>query len=529
MELKDYLDIFGRRRWIIFFTAFFTFVVVLIGVTQTPPKYTAITKIRVLTTRVGSKDNVDYNVGYAQRLIGTYVEMAKSGPVIDELSKYVDTLPKIDAKVVLDTELIQISAEDEDPARAQFAVNKLAQLLVAESKKLYSEDVNPVSIYVVESAEIPQIPSSTSPFVVIGLGIAIGIIGGLGVALLFEALDTRLYSPKQIEAFTQLPLLGDIPDDPDRQPEDGLFEDSPLHIESFGRLRTNLFSQIDKKEISTLLIASPVAQDGRSVITANLALSIAQANHTVVVVDANLRWPTIHKLYSLDNKQGLSDFLQQRSKLSDIVHPTKYPGIHVITSGPLPPNPVELLSSDQMKLAIAQLKQQFDVILVDSPASLTVTDPAVIAPVVDGVLLVIRQGWVRREVAQSTLKNLFNVNANLIGVIVNRTAERTSSRFSKQRSVRGTKSTGLPGADGGNTIRENTITDIEDKISNLNSKLDILMHTLAKPQTDGTPAVSQEKIFETTKSLPPEAKKQINPAEEDLSKKLDDLLNSLKK
>jgi len=518
MELKDYLEIFARRKWVIFLTVFFTLAIVIIGVIQAPPKYTAIAELRVLTAKAGSVDFLEFNVEYSERLIGTYVNIATSNPILEELSRHVTPLPKITVEHTPNTEIIQLKVEDIDPALAQYAANKLAQIIITQSAQLYSDQSTPTNIYLVNPAKIPEKPSSTPPWVVIGLGFAIGLMGGIGLALLFESLDTRLYTVRQIEIFTQLRVIGDIPETHDRGPDNSLFTDSRLHTEAFRRLRTNIFSQAENSDLQALLIASPVTQDGRSTVTANLALSIAQANRNVIVIDANLRWPAIHKIFGLKNDLGLSDFLEGNTKLADVIQPTQFPEIHVITSGILPSNPVELLGSDQMKLLIAQLKQQYEVILIDSPASITVTDPAVIAPYVDGVVLVIRQGWVRREALQATLKHLTNVHANLVGVIANRTELGTSSRFSKKSRL---VTLSVPASDGSGIKRK--ISQVEDDVRSLTIKMDTLVDALAKQQP---PSIQPEPV--QSPSVQQQEQMDHQP-EHDASSKLDDLLDSLKK
>jgi capsular exopolysaccharide synthesis family protein len=523
MELRDYIEILARRKWIVILTTIFTLLVVTLGVIQTPPKYTATTKIRILTTRTGSADYIDYNISYTERLQSTITDLAQSTPVLDELKKYVDKIPTIKAKVVSGTELIQIDVEDEDPARAQFTAKKLAEILINQSKKLYSGDINPANIYIAEPAEVPTKPSSPSPFVIVGLGLVVGFVGGIGLALLFESLDTRLYTTKQIENLTQLPMVGDIPDDRERHTEDGLFTDSRLHIEAFRRLHTNIFSHAQDETLQAFLITSPVTKDGKSTIVANLALSLAQANQSVIIVDANLRWPMIHMMFGLKTERGLSDVLELKSKLSDVIQPTQYPEIHVITSGKLPNNPVELLESDQMAILIDQLKQQYDVVLLDSPASLTVTDPAVIAPNVDGVLLVVRQAWVRKEALQATLKHLNTVKANLVGVIANRTGLGTSSRFSK-KSMAGAGTIKR----GEKEIETERISKIESQFDSLDRKLDKLVDTFTQQQ-QGSQSKDKQVNKSDTKVEDRSPKKQSDQTEDDPDKRLDDLLDSLRK
>jgi len=445
MELREYIGILTRRKWVVIFTLLFTLAVVVIGVLQTPPLYTASTQIRVLTTKTGGATYVDYNVEYAERLKSTYVRITTSTPVLDELSKHVeiptdDLLEMITVESISNTELFQISVESKDPGLSQYMANKLAQIVINQSKLLYSDDVNPVNIYVIEPAAVPDIPSSPSPFLIIGLGFVAGVIGGVGLALLFENLDTRLYTSSQIEALTHLKAIGDIPEERGYNEEEGLLvETNRLQMEAFRRLRTNIFSPFNEEQIKTLLVTSSVTQDGKSSMTVNLGLSIAQTEKKVLIIDANLRWPRIHKILRLNNEVGLSDLLNRRLDdvlkqglhIEGIIQPTSHPGLFALTSGAVLSNPVELLASPRTKAILDHYKTQFDVIIIDSPACLSVTDPVVLATKVEGVLIVVRHGWVRREVLMNSIRQLNDANANIIGFVANRTGMGVSSRYKK--------------------------------------------------------------------------------------------------
>jgi polysaccharide biosynthesis transport protein len=449
MELRDYLEILGRRKWVIILAIFFTVTVVAIGVIVIPPKYTATSQIRVLTTKTGSAQYIEYNISYAERLLATYVSLATSKPAIEELNRDVpnldpeDILRIVKVQVIPNTELIEIKVTSEDAGLTEFVANKLAEIIVKQSKALYSEDVNPVSIYIVEHASIPTIPSSPSPTILLSLGIIAGLIGGIGLAFLFENLDKRLYSSNQIETATQLKTIGDIPKLKDTK-EDILISDSRLHVEAFHRLQTNIFSQLkEKSQHKTILITSAVSQDGKSFVAANLGLSLAQSSKEVLIIDANLRWPLMHKIFQTENQTGFSDLVRHNhtdswSKDSDLeklikqtIIQTSFPNLYVIPSGPLPQNPVDLLNSPRVHEVIHILKEKFDVILIDSPACLSVTDPVVLSSNVDDVLIVVRMGWVRKEVLVNSIRQLQNANANMIGVVANKTTMGLGSRLAK--------------------------------------------------------------------------------------------------
>ena len=414
MELVDYFNILNRRKGVIFTTVVFTLLIILIGVTQIPQKYTATGTVRILTTRIGGVDYVDYDIEYAKRLVGTYAEIAISQPVLDQLAQFVSPLPKISVEIISETELFTISAEDVDPEVAQFSVNKLAEILILQSREVYGTDAN---LYLVEPAALPEDPSSPSPILVVALGTILALIVGVGLAFIFENLDTRIYTPNEMRQASKLPVLGDIGT---YAHEGDLLINDPIMAEAFRRLRTNIFAAKSHQNMKTLLITSPVPKDGRSTIAANLAVITGQSGRKVVIVDADLRDPSLHKVFNLSNDIGLNDLLNQNGKLSDAIQTTSHPNVDVLPAGMPPYNP-EALDTELMSQLLTALKGKYDAVLIDSHSSFSVTDPAVLAPKVDSVLLVMRYGWDRREVLQATLNNLSLVNANIIGVIANRT------------------------------------------------------------------------------------------------------------
>ncbi|MCD4671526.1 MAG: polysaccharide biosynthesis tyrosine autokinase [Anaerolineaceae bacterium] len=424
MELINYLSILVRRKWVVILTMFFAVLVVAVGTLTTPTKYTASTTIRILTAKSGGADYIDYNIQYAERLAGTYVDIATSTPILEELGSYVSPLPKIDVQVIPNTELIGIFAESSDPALAQFAANKLSEILIVQSREIYGSDTK---LYVIAPAVVPNKPSSPNPFLLIALSLAAGLLGGVGLAFLFEGLDTRLYTDWEVQSLTELPVIGDIPDDKRRRGE-GLLVENQLQAEAFRRLRTNICSPEANREIKTILVTSPVRQDGRTTVTANLGVIMAQANRKVVIVDADLREPKLHEHFDLENESGLGDVLSGKVDLSAALQDTAYPRLNVLTSGPQPLNS-ELLDSPEMIGVLNDLAEKYDMVLLDSPSSVSVTDPAVLAPKVDAVMLVVRHGWVRREAMQYTMRNLRGVGAKFLGVITNRTELGTTSRL----------------------------------------------------------------------------------------------------
>lgn len=166
------------------------------------------------------------------------------------------------------------------------------------------------------------------------------------------------------------------------------------------------------------MVTSPRSSEGKSLIVANLAATTAQAGLNVVAVDADLRRPRLHRLFGLDARSGLSESLVEGTAEGRL-HPTDIEGLSALTSGGLPPDPAQLLASPRTKELLQQLAEQADAVVVDSAPILPVADAAVLAPAVDGVLLVLRAGKSRREAAQQAVERLHQAGANLVGVVLN--------------------------------------------------------------------------------------------------------------
>jgi non-specific protein-tyrosine kinase len=193
---------------------------------------------------------------------------------------------------------------------------------------------------------------------------------------------------------------------------------SPIS-EAYRTLRTNLdFASLDQA-LKTLVVTSAGVGEGKSTTLANLAVVSAQAGRTVILVDADLRRPTLHQVFGLDNETGLTTVMMDDAALaSPPLRATGIDGLAVLTSGPLPPNPADLLGSRRMDQVIAALAEQADQVFFDTPPVVAVTDAAVLATKVDGVLLVVSAGKTRREYARTAVQRLEQINARLVGTVL---------------------------------------------------------------------------------------------------------------
>jgi capsular exopolysaccharide synthesis family protein len=506
MEIRNYVAILWRRKWIIAATTAVTLIVAVVGTLMATPTYVASTTLRVLTASTGSVGWTDYDIVYANRLMNTYVEIATSRPVLEELLTRLDLdkPPQIEVEVLANTELMRITVEDPNPILVQEAANVLAEILVAQSRELYAgggktaqeilgqqltqiegeldqarreheslvsqspqdaeriaaisrsielkqqtyatllenyeqvrirEALQANTISVVDPAAVPQAPSKPHKKLSVALGLMVGLAGGVGLVFLFENLDSTLYTTEQIEQVSGLTALGKIAT-AEKQQQITFFNGNSPQAEAFRRLRTNILNLDYDIPLQTLLITSAEPREGKSTIVANLALAMARSGCRIIVVDGDLRLPTLHKIFGLSNEMGLSNILKQEATLDEAVQEGQVPGVWVLTSGASPPNPAELLGSSQMTSLIEQLARQFDVVLVDAPSLIAVTDPAVLAPTVDGVLLVVGRAQARRETVRAACQHLADVRAKSIGVVVNRAEQDDGYYYYHQTSTR---------------------------------------------------------------------------------------------
>ncbi|MFZ7121498.1 MAG: CpsD/CapB family tyrosine-protein kinase [Eubacteriaceae bacterium] len=197
--------------------------------------------------------------------------------------------------------------------------------------------------------------------------------------------------------------------------------------EAFRSLRTNVhFTNIDK-EIRVIQVTSSLQSEGKSTIAANYAITLVQSGKKVLIIDCDLRRPNIHRVFNLPNSNGLINLLIKETTLEQSIKSTEVKDLYAIVSGPIPPNPSEMLESNRMRELITSIKGHFDVVIIDSPPVIPVTDAMIISNLVDGTLVTIALGQIEREVFKRTIECLENVGANIIGTVVNKVP--TSERY----------------------------------------------------------------------------------------------------
>ncbi|MBN1260062.1 MAG: polysaccharide biosynthesis tyrosine autokinase [Anaerolineae bacterium] len=353
-----------------------------------------------------------------------------------ERQSFVDAqLQDIETKIEATQSEIESEQGKLETANSARAIQQHQSNISALQQKLFSYQQNYAAllmtvqggtnyISVIEPAIPPSYPISPNVPQTVILGAAVGLALGLGGAFLSELLDDTVKTPDDVNRVTNLPTLGTIAAMNGNAPEDRLIvEHQPLSTisESYRVLRTNIqFSFVDKP-MRTICVTSPGPSEGKSVTLANLAVSMAQSGLKVVAVDSDLRRPTIHKIFNLSNELGLSHAAVHHDRcVTDNLQETNIENLWVMTSGPLPPNPAEILGSERMKEILEELQTFADLVLFDTPPALVVTDAVVLATRVDGVVLVNDAGATRRIMARRAAEELRRVRANVIGVVLNR-------------------------------------------------------------------------------------------------------------
>lgn len=431
MELSDYLRILRRNWLLITACAALGLLMGAMASFAVHPTYTAETKLFVATQTSGSVQELQQGNSFTQARVQSYVETVGEPlvlqPVIDSLG--LDLTPgqlseRVTATADLDTVIIAIAVDDPSPVQAAAIARATADSLVDSVDDLESPaegEASPVKLSVITPAIAPTEPSAPNPRLNLVLGLLVGLALGVGAAVLRTTLDTRIRGEADLRRFSEAPMLGGIAFDKaaTRKP---LFTQVPgqsPRAESFRQIRTNLqFAHVSHTSKS-VLVTSSLPGEGKSTTATNLAIAIAQGGQSVALIDGDLRRPRVDEYLGLERNAGLTTALLGRAELEDLLQPWGSDELYVLTSGQIPPNPSELLGSDAMKKLITRLEERFDAVIIDAPPLLPVTDAAVLARQVGGVVLVIGSSQVKIPDVQKALGNLEMVDADLLGVVIN--------------------------------------------------------------------------------------------------------------
>jgi len=287
------------------------------------------------------------------------------------------------------------------------------------------------NIQVVDQAEIPTGSYKPNKKLNLLLAAVVGLFLGIGLAFFFEYLDNTVKSPEDVEQLIRLPSFGMVPEiSYERKkrlakasyPVELVTHGHPKSIlsEAYRNIRTSILLSFSEKPPKKIVITSPNPSEGKTTTVINTAIALSQTGAQVLIIDGDMRHPRIHKIFNEENGAGLSNFLSGNSPLDSIIKKTEVPNLYYIPSGPIPPNPSELIGSKLFKVMMDSLGKKFDHIVLDSPPALGFADSVILSTTVDGVILVVLGGKTPRETLQRAKEVLHQVNAKILGVVINR-------------------------------------------------------------------------------------------------------------
>lgn len=327
--------------------------------------------------------------------------------------------------VSLNEKFIQYGILKREIETNQSLYNSLIQKIKEQS---VTEQVQNINVWVVEKAQTPEFPSKPNKKRNILLGIIMGLFGGVGLAFFLEYLDNTVKTPDDIEERYNIPVLTTISKLKNKNKTSYkmvLDEPSSALAESFKSLRTSIMLSSDSPP-KTILVTSMAPKDGKTTVASNLAIVIAGSESSVLLIDCDLRRPMLHEIFGLKNTKGLSTFIAGASDMNNIIQDVPVKNLSVITSGPTPPNPSELLISKKLKDFIHELKNKFDFVIIDTPPVMSVSDTLIVSKIVDASLIVTRFGKTTYEMMSHGLKSMADIESKVIGTVINAVDEKKS-------------------------------------------------------------------------------------------------------
>lgn len=445
VELGDYVAALRRRwPWLAAAVAGALSAAVLLTLSATP-LYRAGTQTFVSVQTGATTSELAQGASFSQQQVSSYTQLVTSplvlGPVIDELglATRADALAaRIATSSPTKTSLIDITVTDESPVMAAAiadAVTAQFAEVVDELEQPVDGGATPVRMTTVRSAAVPTAPSSPDAMLNVSLALLLGLVLGIGLALLRELLDTKVKNESDVSKISTASIVGAIANDDDAQTRPLIVQTDPHspRAEAFRRLRTNVQFLDIADQPHSIIVTSSLPAEGKSTTTINLAIALADSGTRVVLVDADLRRPSVARYMGLEGAVGLTTVLIGKASLADMVQPWGNGNLHVLPSGQIPPNPSELLGSAAMAAVLKELTQQYDLVLVDTPPLLPVTDAAILSKLTGGALVVIGAGTVHRQQVQESLGALETVGARVLGLVLNREARKNGKSYEYYR------------------------------------------------------------------------------------------------
>src|SRR5215207_6068597 len=406
-----------------------------------PKRYTATTRLffSVASDNVSELAQVS---NFAEKQMASYAQVATSPLVLDPVARElglpvtgVELARSVEAKSQVNTIIIEIAATDPSPRQAAKIANAVGERLAKTAAGLSpkrEDGTEAMRATTLAVAEVPTSPSSPNIPRNLGIGLLVGLLLGTGSAVLRQLLDTKVRNEQDVRALTDSPILGVVAFDQKVPSHPVILRDEPLAApaEAVRRLRTNLQFIDAANRPKSIVISSSIPGEGKSTMAINLAVSLADTGARVILVDADLRRPSIADYAGIEGGVGLTTVLIGHADVEDVVQPLGTTTLDLLPAGQIPPNPSELLGSPAMTGLLHRLTTSYDMVLLDSPPLLPVTDAAVLSKLAGGALVVVGGDRIHRAQLQETLGSLQTAGAHVLGIVLNKIDRREAGTYS---------------------------------------------------------------------------------------------------
>ncbi len=428
MELRDYARVL-RKQWRLVALCVLLAVGAAAAFTvASHSRYRATVKFFV-STSAGDASSAYTGGLLAQQRVKSYADIVSGPTTADAVAKAQPSLRRslltgaISATAVPDTVLLETTVTAATPALALQIAQAVAKEFPPLAASLEQQDgtSSPVKVSVVEQPQLPTAPYSPKPARNLALALVLGLLLGVGAAVLRDSLDNTVKTAEDVLEASGAAVLGAIGYEASAAKRPLVIQDDPRssRAEAFRQLRTNLsFIEVDR-HLSSLVITSSVPQEGKSTMACNLAITLSQAGVRVCLLEGDLRRPRVADYLGLEGAVGVTNVLIGTAALDDALQTWGTNGLAVLPSGPIPPNPSELLSSRGMAELVEDLVGRFDLLIVDAPPLLPVTDAAILATLTEGAVLAVRAAATRKDQVRQAVGALQSVDAKVLGVVLN--------------------------------------------------------------------------------------------------------------
>lgn len=430
MDLRGWARALRKYWWIVLVTTLLALGTGAAITFRTAPLYASTVTffVRTPAEQIGGAYQGDQ---FAQKRVNSYVQLMESRRLADlilsdtQLDLTVDqVISRISAKGDLNTVLLTATVTDESPQQSLDIAESLADQFVAMVSDIETapeSNAPSVTLEVTSEATLNPNPVAPRPVINLSLALIVGLTLGVGLAILRELLDTTVRSVEGLRELSGHSVLAVVPFD-ETAKTSPLISDSharSVRAEAFRQLRTNLqFVDVDNP-VNVVAVTSSIINEGKSSTATNMAVTFAEAGRKVLLIEGDLRRPKVAEYLGLEGSIGLTNVLAGQVSVDEVLQSWGRGGLTVLPSGSIPPNPSELLGSQNMQDLLGAMKATFDIIIIDTPPLLPVTDGAIMAAISDGAILVVRHGKTSRGQVSAAVATLAAVDARLLGSVLN--------------------------------------------------------------------------------------------------------------